>query len=345
MGALYGIEGKLLEERVNAALTLVGLVDRARDKPSKFSGGMKRRLNIACALVHDPDVLLLDEPTVGVDPQSRNAIFANLESLRDRGKALVYTTHYMEEAERLCDHIVIVDHGKVVASDTRENLLKLGTAPRRAERPVARIGVPAIDRQRTEGRRMNALLALVRADLAIYLSNRRALLISFVAPILIAGFFGATLGGTPGKRPARIPIAVVDLDQSVVTKRIVEAMKKDENFDLRDFELAPAIEQVRAGKIRAAVVLPKGFGEAAPRALFRPNLPRPEIEIHVDPSQNVTMALVNGLLAQHVMEQVTRVAFGGGDGAMKVDRRRARRHREVHGALVRDETRPRRAPR
>jgi ABC-2 type transport system ATP-binding protein len=129
MGALYGVEGKLLDERVKAALTLVGLADRARDKPSKFSGGMKRRLNIACALVHDPDVLLLDEPTVGVDPQSRNAIFENLESLRDRGKALVYTTHYMEEAERLCDPIVIVDHGKVVASDTRENLLKLGTAP------------------------------------------------------------------------------------------------------------------------------------------------------------------------------------------------------------------------
>ncbi|HUL56451.1 MAG TPA: ABC transporter ATP-binding protein [Usitatibacter sp.] len=129
MGALYGIEGKLLDERVDAALALVGLADRAGDKPSTFSGGMKRRLNIACALVHDPDVLLLDEPTVGVDPQSRNAIFENLESLRDRGKALVYTTHYMEEAERLCDYIVIVDHGKVVASDTRENLLKLGTAP------------------------------------------------------------------------------------------------------------------------------------------------------------------------------------------------------------------------
>jgi len=129
MGALYGIEGPLLDERVAAALGLVGLADRARDKPAKFSGGMKRRLNIACALVHDPDVLLLDEPTVGVDPQSRNAIFENLETLRDRGKALVYTTHYMEEAERLCDHIVIVDHGKVVASDTRENLLKLGTSP------------------------------------------------------------------------------------------------------------------------------------------------------------------------------------------------------------------------
>ncbi|MFZ3321960.1 MAG: ABC transporter ATP-binding protein [Usitatibacter sp.] len=128
MGALYGVEGKLLDERVNAALTLVGLADRARDKPAKFSGGMKRRLNIACALVHDPDVLLLDEPTVGVDPQSRNAIFENLESLRDRGKALMYTTHYMEEAERLCDYIVIVDHGKVVASDTRENLLRKGSS-------------------------------------------------------------------------------------------------------------------------------------------------------------------------------------------------------------------------
>ena len=126
MGALYGVEGELLDERVNAALALVGLADRARDKPAKFSGGMKRRLNIACALVHDPDVLLLDEPTVGVDPQSRNAIFENLESLRDRGKALVYTTHYMEEAERLCDRIVIVDHGRVVVSDTRENLLRKG---------------------------------------------------------------------------------------------------------------------------------------------------------------------------------------------------------------------------
>ena len=129
MGALYGVAEPLLSQRVASALDLVGLADRARDKPSKFSGGMKRRLNIACALVHDPDVLLLDEPTVGVDPQSRNAIFDNLESLRDRGKALLYTTHYMEEAERLCDHIVIVDHGRVIASDTRENLLKLGTAP------------------------------------------------------------------------------------------------------------------------------------------------------------------------------------------------------------------------
>ena len=117
-GALYGIEGKLLDERVEAALQLVGLVERAKDKPSRYSGGMKRRLNIAAALVHDPDLIVLDEPTVGVDPQSRNAIFDNLEALAARGKAIVYTTHYMEEAERLADRIVIVDHGRVVACDT-----------------------------------------------------------------------------------------------------------------------------------------------------------------------------------------------------------------------------------
>jgi ABC-2 type transport system ATP-binding protein len=121
-GALYGVTGERLKERSAAALSLVGLSDRAKDKPATFSGGMKRRLNIACALVHDPDVLLLDEPTVGVDPQSRNAIFENLETLRARGKALVYTTHYMEEAERLCDRVIIVDHGKVVASGTQETL-------------------------------------------------------------------------------------------------------------------------------------------------------------------------------------------------------------------------------
>jgi linearmycin/streptolysin S transport system ATP-binding protein len=124
-GALYAITGAVLAERMRAALELVGLADHARAKPATFSGGMKRRLNIACALVHDPDVLLLDEPTVGVDPQSRNAIFANIEALRERGKAIVYTTHYMEEAERLCDRIVIMDHGRVAASGTKESLRRM----------------------------------------------------------------------------------------------------------------------------------------------------------------------------------------------------------------------------
>ena len=123
-GALYGLQGTQLRERSLAALELVGLADRVRDKPSTFSGGMKRRLNIACALVHDPDILLLDEPTVGIDPQSRNAIFDNLETLKGFGKAIVYTTHYMEEAERLCDRIVIIDHGKVIANDTLAGLYR-----------------------------------------------------------------------------------------------------------------------------------------------------------------------------------------------------------------------------
>ena len=122
-GALNGVQGARLRERGDAALELVGLADRARQSPARFSGGMRRRLNIAAALVHDPKLLLLDEPTVGVDPQSRNAIFDNLEALRARGKALLYTTHYMEEAARLCDRIVIVDHGRVVATGTPPQLL------------------------------------------------------------------------------------------------------------------------------------------------------------------------------------------------------------------------------
>ncbi len=137
-GALYGLTGADLGSRVGEALELVGLADRARDKPSTFSGGMKRRLNIACALVHDPDVLVFDEPTVGVDPQSRNAIFDNLEVLRDRGKALMYTTHYMEEAERLCDRIVIVDHGRVVANDELGALLRHARSGERLEIDVGR---------------------------------------------------------------------------------------------------------------------------------------------------------------------------------------------------------------
>lgn len=123
-GALYGMSGPSLRQRAREVLDLVGLSERAQDKPANFSGGMKRRLNIACALVHDPDVLLLDEPTAGVDPQSRNAIFDQLEALKRAGKALVYTTHYMEEVERLADRVLIMDHGEVLASGTLPELYR-----------------------------------------------------------------------------------------------------------------------------------------------------------------------------------------------------------------------------
>jgi ABC-2 type transport system ATP-binding protein len=129
-GGLYGVTGKQLAKRADDALALVGLENRRRDRVKEFSGGMKRRLNIAGALLHDPELILLDEPTVGVDPQSRNAIFDNLEELKRRGKTLVYTTHYMEEAERLCDRVVIIDHGKVIANDTVRGLYRLLPAPR-----------------------------------------------------------------------------------------------------------------------------------------------------------------------------------------------------------------------
>ena len=123
--ALYDLDRRAARRAIDEALALVGLTDRARDKVRTFSGGMKRRLNLAAALLHDPQVLLLDEPTVGVDPHSRNAIFDNLETLKQRGKTLLYTTHYMEEAERLCDRIVIVDHGRLVADDTLQGLSRL----------------------------------------------------------------------------------------------------------------------------------------------------------------------------------------------------------------------------
>ena len=122
-GGLYGLAGLRLRQRVDAVLDLVGLNDRRRDRVRTFSGGMQRRLNLACALVHDPPFLMLDEPTVGVDPQSRNRIFENIELLKRQGRTLLYTTHYMEEAERLCDRVAIMDHGRLLALDTVDRLV------------------------------------------------------------------------------------------------------------------------------------------------------------------------------------------------------------------------------
>jgi ABC-2 type transport system ATP-binding protein len=117
-GRLYGLRGPALKERVARVLELVGLTDRRRDRLGTYSGGMKRRLNLACALVHDPPVLFLDEPTAGVDPQSRNHLYENIEALAREGRTVLYTTHYMEEAQRLCRRVAVMDHGKILALDT-----------------------------------------------------------------------------------------------------------------------------------------------------------------------------------------------------------------------------------
>ena len=122
-GSIYGLRGGALRQRVNEALEMVGLTERAKAAVKTYSGGMKRRLNIAAGLLHHPEVLFLDEPTVGVDPQSRNAIFEHVEQLKDSGMTVLYTTHYMEEAERLCDRVAVIDEGHIVALDTPRKLI------------------------------------------------------------------------------------------------------------------------------------------------------------------------------------------------------------------------------
>jgi ABC-2 type transport system ATP-binding protein len=173
-GALYGLQGAELAARADAALAVAKLADRAGDRVESFSGGMKRRLNIAAALLHEPQMLLLDEPTVGVDPQSRNAIFDTLGELKEKGLTLVYTTHYMEEAERLCDRIVIIDQGLVLADDTLAGLysrlpassvlqVDLAEGPDRELLEPLLCALPAVDR--VEWR--DGGFAAVLADLAV----------------------------------------------------------------------------------------------------------------------------------------------------------------------------------
>jgi ABC-2 type transport system ATP-binding protein len=123
-GRLYGVSREALDERVRWALQLSGLEDRADEPTKRFSGGMKRRLNIACGLLHDPSLVLLDEPTVGVDPQSRERIYDMLGALRTSGASIVLTTHHLEEAEQRCERVVIIDHGRIVASGTVSELVQ-----------------------------------------------------------------------------------------------------------------------------------------------------------------------------------------------------------------------------
>src|SRR5579884_1345915 len=124
-GKIYNLAAQERRERAKELLHFVGLYERRKEPIKTFSGGMQRRINMAAALMHRPAFLLMDEPTVGVDPQSRENIFETIEKLRDQGTTMLYTTHYMEEAERLCNHIAIVDEGRIIASGTLEQLLAM----------------------------------------------------------------------------------------------------------------------------------------------------------------------------------------------------------------------------
>lgn len=119
---LYGLRGKELKSKAMEALEFTGLSDKAKDFPKGFSGGMKRRLNIACAIAHNPEIIIMDEPTVGIDPQSRNHILQSVKELNRRGCTVIYTSHYMEEVEELCSRIAIIDYGKVIALGTKQEL-------------------------------------------------------------------------------------------------------------------------------------------------------------------------------------------------------------------------------
>jgi ABC-2 type transport system ATP-binding protein len=148
-GRLYGVTRQALDARVGWALDWSGLSDRAGDSVKRYSGGMKRRLNIACGLLHEPRILLLDEPTVGVDPQSRERIYEMLQVLRQTGVSILLTTHHLEEAERRCDRIVILDHGRTVAAGT-----------------VAELVAQALgDRARADATLQDAFIALTGRDL------------------------------------------------------------------------------------------------------------------------------------------------------------------------------------
>lgn len=123
--SLYGFKGKELKSRVDRTLDFVGLSDVRKKRATEFSGGMKRRLNIACAIAHSPKLIIMDEPTVGIDPQSRNHILKSVLKLRDEGATIIYTSHYMEEVDSICDRIIIVDNGKMIAEGTSEELKNL----------------------------------------------------------------------------------------------------------------------------------------------------------------------------------------------------------------------------
>ena len=151
-GKMYGLRGAALRQRVDEVLEVIGLTERQKGRVSKFSGGMRRRLNIGIALLHKPQVIIMDEPTVGIDPQSRRNILDNVKELNRQGMTVLYTTHYMEEAQELSDHIAIMDRGKIIARGTHDELVKIVGELDRIDLTISTESARVIERWRaTEG--------------------------------------------------------------------------------------------------------------------------------------------------------------------------------------------------
>ncbi|MCP4362781.1 MAG: ABC transporter ATP-binding protein [Chloroflexi bacterium] len=151
-GKMYGLRGDALAQRVDEVLDMIGLTERQKDRLEKYSGGMKRRVNIGVALLHKPAVIIMDEPTVGIDPQSRRHILDGVKALKNEGATILYTTHYMEEAQELSDHIAIMDKGKIIASGTHEELVRLVGHQDKIELQLSMPSEPVLTQwQETEG--------------------------------------------------------------------------------------------------------------------------------------------------------------------------------------------------
>jgi ABC-2 type transport system ATP-binding protein len=165
---LYGLRGKELQARTEESLAFVGLADHSRGMPKNFSGGMKRRLNIACAIAHRPKLIIMDEPTVGIDPQSRNYILESVRKLNDMGSTIIYTSHYMEEVEAICTRIAIMDHGKIIADGTKEQLKSIVT-----DTKDIHIGVKSAERARIdELKRIPGVTAVQLDDQTLKVNSR-----------------------------------------------------------------------------------------------------------------------------------------------------------------------------
>ena len=279
-----------------------------------YSGGMKRRLNLASALVHDPELVLLDEPTVGVDPQSRNQIFENILALKQQGRTLIYTTHYMEEAERLCDRVAIVDKGRLLALGTvpelmathggratlvaqtdrgevrardRRSARRAQSARRRRHGRVishgaghARTGVPAPDGAQPEGL-MRSILALATKDLRLLVRVKSGLFFTFVWPVIVAVLFGFVFSGQSQTTRA-LRVAVVDEDNTDGSRAFVATLESSGDFAVDRAARADAESLVRRAQRAAFIVLKPGFGAASERMFY--GEPR-QIEIGIDPAR------------------------------------------------------------